>query len=319
MDREHMITALPSLDAESNRPESDFDTLLDQLREKPASHRRSIFSSIAPWEPWASSRRSNPHEDDARPLGIETGFLSPPTLRSESACATEFGGGRTRRPAPAPERHAHIGIVVGLGAEARIARRMGRVLIGNGTVIGAEQTADRLIGENVRMLLSFGLAGGLDPGLRPGALVVPREVHAEGERFSTDPDILDVLGGATVDLQLAHPEIARSIATKRRLWQQTGAAAIDMESGAVARVARRYGLPFAVLRVVCDPAEHSLPHAASVALDHAGAIRLPKVLASIAAAPWQIPALITLACDAAVALRALIRRVAELRERLAHV
>lgn len=176
-----------------------------------------------------------------------------------------------------------------------------------------------MVADGVRALLSFGLSGGLDPRLRPGALIVPRMVLAGGERFSAAPDMIAALGGPTVDLVLAGSEIARDAADKRRLWQQTGAAAIDMESGAVARVARRHGLPFAVLRAVCDPAERSLPPAALLALDQTGAIDVLKVLGSVAASPSQIPALLTLTRDAATARRALIRRVAELGNRLAGV
>jgi adenosylhomocysteine nucleosidase len=212
---------------------------------------------------------------------------------------------------------AKIGIVVGLAAEARIARPAGRVMAGGGTAIGAQQAANRLITEGVSALVSFGLAGGLDPGLRPGRLVVPRYVLDGNQRFSADQNMLEALGGPTVDLVLAAGEIAQTAAAKAALWQQTGAAAVDLESGAVARVARRHGLPFAVLRAVCDPAERGLPPAALLALDQAGAIRVLKVLASVAAAPSQIPSLLALARDAAIARRALIRRVAELHYRLA--
>lgn len=212
-----------------------------------------------------------------------------------------------------------IGIVVGLGAEAQIARRMGRVIVGTGTATAAAEAAKLLIRENVGALFSFGLAGGLDPALRPGALVIPREVLFDGERYSSDPNLLQALGGPNVETVFDCLAIAASEAVKRRLWEQTGAAAVDTESGAVASVASRHGVPFAVLRAVCDPAERTLPRAALIALDQAGAIRSMKVLASVAAWPSQIPALIQLACDAAVARRALIRRVAELGDRLALV
>ncbi|MBV9757226.1 MAG: hypothetical protein JO047_09245 [Alphaproteobacteria bacterium] len=120
-------------------------------------------------------------------------------------------------------------------------------------------------------------------------------------------------------MALADGQIADTPAIKRRLRQQSGASAIDTESGAVARVAQQRGVPFAVLRAICDPAERALPPAALIALDHAGSVRILRVLASVTAAPSQIPALVQLAWDGAIARRALIRRVAELRERLAGV
>lgn len=131
--------------------------------------------------------------------------------------------------------------------------------------------------------------------------------------------MIDGLGGATCELILGAAKPAGDAAGKRRLWQETGASAVDLESGAVARVARRLGLPFAVLRAICDPAERSLPPAALIALNETGRIQILQVLASVAANPAQLPMLIALARDAAAARQALIRRVTELRHRLAGV
>ena len=87
------------------------------------------------------------------------------------------GSSESRCPLPlTPSRKGRwsVGIVVGLAAEARIARRLGwKVAIGGGAAAGAEAAARRLIDEGSDALVSFGLAGALDPALRPGALIVP--------------------------------------------------------------------------------------------------------------------------------------------------
>jgi adenosylhomocysteine nucleosidase len=84
---------------------------------------------------------------------------------------------------------------------------------------------------------------------------------------------------------------------------------VDLESGAVARVALAHGLPFAVLRAVADPAERNLPPAALLALDGAGRIGILRVLGSVFGNPGQILGLLALARDAAAARRALVGRV----------
>jgi adenosylhomocysteine nucleosidase len=202
------------------------------------------------------------------------------------------------------------GVVVGLAAEARIARRLGwPVAIGGGTAEGAETAAQRLVTEGALALVSFGLAGGLDPALRPAALIVPSGVIARDERHATDPALSRMLGGATQHHVLGADTIVAGTEEKRRLWDRTDAAAVDLESGAVARVAALHRIPFAVLRAICDPADATLPPAALAALDARGAICVWRVLASIAADPRQLPALLALAADAAAARRALLGRV----------
>ena len=166
--------------------------------------------------------------------------------------------------------------------------------------------------EGASALISFGLAGGLDPALRPGTLIVPATVIAGDERFATDPDLSRMLGGATDDIVFGAGAVVASVAEKRRLHQRTGAAAADLESGAVARVAAARGVPFAVLRAICDPAERALPPAALAALDARGAIGVWRVAASLVARPGQLPALLALAADAVAARRSLVARVRQI-------
>lgn len=208
-----------------------------------------------------------------------------------------------------------IGVVVGLTAEARIARRrFSRVAVGGGTAAGAERAARRLVEEGASGLLSFGLAGGLDPLLRPGTVIVADAVQTGGRCLLADPTIGSWLGGATPHSVLGADKVVGSAADKQHLFVATGCAAVDLESGAVASVADMRGLAFGVLRAICDPAERDLPPAALAALTDAGAIGLLRVMASVVGRPRQLPMLLALAGDAAVARRALIRRVGVLAQ-----
>ncbi len=209
-------------------------------------------------------------------------------------------------------RDASVGIVVGLAAEARIARKLGNpVAVGGGGAAGAEAAARQLVAEGATGLLSFGLCGGLDPALRPGVLLIPHAVLADGTRHIASAGIAARFGHVTPHVLLAGERVAATAAEKHLLHIATGAAAIDLESGGVARVAAQAGLPFAVLRAVCDPADQDLPPAALAALDGRGAIGLFRVLASLAARPAQLPALLTLARQASAGRRSLLRAVAE--------
>ena len=181
-----------------------------------------------------------------------------------------------------------IAIVVGLHAEARLARRFGvLVVIGGGTAAGAEAAARRAVAEGAKALVSFGLAGGLEPGLRPGTLVVPATVLCDGASFADRLALMELLGGATPHRVLAVETVAADAGSKRRLWQATGAAAVRPGDRRRRACRRAHGLPFAVLRAICDPAEHDLPPAAVVALDARGAIGLARVAGSLIAWPGR--------------------------------
>lgn len=202
------------------------------------------------------------------------------------------------------------GVVVGLRAEARLLRGLGwPVAIGGGHAAGAARAAQVLAEAGVTALVSFGLAGGLDPALPPGTVLIPRAVQLDGRALPVDPDLARALGGPTEGLLLCGTEIAATAGAKARLRRETGCVALDLETGGLAAAAAARNLPFAVLRVVCDPAETDLPPAALAALDRAGRIGLHRVLGSVAANPRQLPALLALARQAEAARRALSRHL----------
>ena len=201
------------------------------------------------------------------------------------------------------------GFVTGLRAEARIAAALGPAEAGGGLPPGAAAAAERLLTQGVSALVSFGLCGGLDPALRPGALVVPRTVIWRGACYRADAALSAALGGFAAEAVLAGEAAAADPAEKAKIFAATGAVAIDLESGAVADIAARAGVPFAVLRAVCDPAEAGLPPAALAALDAGGAVSIGAVAASLLRAPGQIPALIALGRAAGAARAALVGRV----------
>ncbi len=98
---------------------------------------------------------------------------------------------------------------------------------------------------------------------------------------------------------------------KRALRGTTGAIAVDMESHVAAAFAALHGLPFAAVRVVCDPAHRTLPDLISSALRPDGELSLTGLARSLWQQPMQLLAMPTLARDAAEGFRAL-RRCREL-------
>lgn len=204
---------------------------------------------------------------------------------------------------------APLGFITGLTSEARLLRGLG--VIG----VGLEEVR-RVAQSGVRGLVSFGYAGGLDPSLPAGRLIIPRLVIDErGTRFLTDPALSAALGGPTAETLLTVPRIITTAEEKRRLHQRTRAAALDMESAEVARVAEAFDLPFAALRVVLDPAHRDLPAFAGEAVDDRGGLKWGWLCGHFLRHPGDFLALIPLGREHRRARRALLRRLRDLRRR----
>jgi len=204
-----------------------------------------------------------------------------------------------------------VAVLVGLAFEARIARSApsARVFCGRGPEVADALSA--VLGHECSGIISFGVAGGLDPSLRPGAQLIASAVVRDGVSIPTDE-------GWSRSLLRAHPDATHAPiasveqavtdpAGKSRLFETTGAAAVDMESHIAADLAAKHGLPLAVLRVVADPATRHVPHSAMCGMRPDGRTDGMAVLRSLLRRPSEIAGLIGIARDAWTARVALER------------
>lgn len=205
-------------------------------------------------------------------------------------------------------------IVTGLVQEARIAAGPGMAVICSSS--DPQQLRALLTvfdPTTIRGVVSFGVAGGLDPSLKSGDVVVATEVMAGDTRWLAGLSLSEeqitgialgrrrvVRGGlAGVD------EIVLAQACKAALRSVTGAAAVDMESHIAAAYAAEHDLPFAALRVISDPATRALPALARAAIKPNGDIDLRKVLRGLARNPKALRALVSTGIDFNRALKSL--------------
>jgi hopanoid-associated phosphorylase len=203
--------------------------------------------------------------------------------------------------------------VTGLVQEARIAGGPGMTVIcSSSDPRQLRSLLATLDPSTFRGVISFGVAGGLDPALKSGDVVVATEVM--------DGDTRWLAGLALNEQQIASAALGRrrvvrgglagveqviARAGNAALWSETGAAAVDMESHIAAAYAAENGLPFAALRVISDPANRALPALAMNAIKPNGDIDLRKVLRGIARNPMSLRALVSTGIDFNRALRSL--------------
>ncbi len=208
-----------------------------------------------------------------------------------------------------------IGVVCGLQSEKDAFGPAGnrRYGVSGARPERAETETRRLIAEGAQIILSVGLAGGLDPELEPGVLLLPDAViEAGGARHDADPALLAELRGRLgADRRsgalYGSDALVDGVAHKARLFAGTNAAAVDMESHRAARAAAQAGLPFAMIRAVADPASRALPRTAFDAIGEDGRVRPLATAVSILKRPQDLPALIALGRESGAALAALKR------------
>ena len=193
-----------------------------------------------------------------------------------------------------------VGIITALRAEARCITTMHLSInqampIGEQAVLqlsgmgadAARNAAENLCRQGADALVSFGVAGALIPGLKPGDLILPHAIHAESlipvdaawcERLRLQlPADLTVIDGIIANSETT----VTTEQAKRELAKATGASAVDMESAAIATIAAQNGIPFIAVRTIVDPLYFSPPSILLSAIHPDGSVK-----------PWQLAALL---------------------------
>jgi nucleoside phosphorylase len=223
-----------------------------------------------------------------------------------------------------------VGIVVALASEARaLAQRTVPVravttlddrsliwLSGMGQD-AAREGALALIAAGANALLSFGVAGGLAPGLRSGTLVCPSCVLDERSHdYQPDPGwrmaLMERLTRANLRVAgagslLSLPKPLLGSTDKGAMRERHQSLAVDMESAAVAAVATEHGLPFLVLRAIVDEREDNVPFELQAGVDDWGRPQMGRMIVTLLRRPRllvQLPGLATRMGNATAALRA---------------
>lgn len=165
-------------------------------------------------------------------------------------------------------------------------------------VIAAGSSPARLVKElreaapHAAGIISFGMAGAIDPYLKLGDIVI-------GSRLTGDFPC-DCNQGWVLALKALLPQArvgaihadGRFFAEMRQKFERAGASAalaVDMESHIAGAIAAESGVPFVGLRCISDVTEVDLPPAIAVAMKPDGGVDYGAVVGSIFKTPGQLP------------------------------
>lgn len=159
------------------------------------------------------------------------------------------------------------------------------------------------------LLVSAGVCGALAPQLGVGALVVPEMVlTTDGRRYPTAA----VAGVRRSGTLLAVDHVVEDATAKSRLWLQTGALAIDMESAAILEWATARGIPAIAVRGVSDPAGRGVPGDLARVVRDDGRVRPVRAVAAMIARPRALADAVALRAGTVAALKSVAGALASL-------
>ncbi len=222
-------------------------------------------------------------------------------------------GGWTSRRSGERWRHGNaddpgIVAVVGLQFEARIIA--GPAV--RAVVLGSAQTSlVAMLLPTDRGVISFGICGGLHPGLAPGACVIASSISDGTRAWATDKAWTKTLArsipNAIVGPILGVDAPVLDVAAKSRLHKSHGAVAVDMEFHVAALAASAHGLPLVAVRAVADDATCALLTVALAGRRADGSVNVAGVLAALGRQPGKLAPLIRLAVRTGSARATLVR------------
>lgn len=160
-------------------------------------------------------------------------------------------------------------------------------------------------------VLIAGLCGGLDVNLRSGQVVQFSEIV-------DDPTgaVYHAAGGERIRHRLVSArQPVGGVRAKFELAQRRHAAAVDMESAALAAICQRLNVRWNCLRAVCDGARQPVPERITRLVRPDGTTRPLAAAGTLVVAPWSLPTMLRLGRSSRRATRALARSVAAWTQR----
>jgi nucleoside phosphorylase len=150
----------------------------------------------------------------------------------------------------------------------------------------AARTLDRALAAAAPdLVFTCGFAGGLNPGLPTSTVVFEAdEPFPYTTRLSA--------AGAVASRFCCVDRVAVTPTDKAELRRQTGADAVEMESGVIRNACSERGIPAATVRVISDSADESLPLDFGALMTPDDRIDFGKLAFALARSPSKIPKLL---------------------------
>jgi len=195
-----------------------------------------------------------------------------------------------------------------------------RVVLTGAGRFAAQRVLARAFDYGPDVCIASGLAGGLKPAYRPGAILAARTVtDTKGTKLiRSDAELVSRagdLGAKVVERFLTSNHVVSTAEEKKSLGASGDA--VDMESVYVLSAAAQREIPSVAIRAISDAVESDLPLDFDQAFNDRGSVSVPKVIGQIVARPHRIGGLLRLAHESERAAAALAGFLDEYVQRIA--
>ena len=157
-----------------------------------------------------------------------------------------------------------------------------------------------------QLVLTCGFAGGLNQDLKLGDVVF--EVHSPESKVQSQL----LAAGARPAKFFCADRVATTVAEKKKLRDETGADAVEMESAAIHAVCEEMKIPCATVRVISDTANEDLPLDFNALSKPDKSLDFSKLFLTVAKSPGKISALMELQIKSKFAAEKLAEVLAKL-------
>jgi hypothetical protein len=154
-----------------------------------------------------------------------------------------------------------------------------------------------LSADSVSGIIVAGLGGALEPALAVGDVIVDGETGNVPEAYRRRK----IYTSAT---------LVSSVDEKKRLFEQTGASVVDMETAIVREHAAKLGVGVLAIRAISDAADHAIHPAVATFVDPVGNPKPASIALGLARRPWLIGQMLRLNAHSSLALNNLGAAVA---------
>lgn len=153
---------------------------------------------------------------------------------------------------------------------------------------------------NVNALISWGVAGSINSIVKPGDLIIAKEIIGDNIKFMITQkwlnEIVRYLEKKSIHVHVSKltstTNICSTITAKKNLSKATAALAVDMESAAIASFSQKNNIDFLAIRSIADDHNTNIPAVICNHTDEYGQPALLQFIFSCLKNPSQIYTLI---------------------------